>query len=585
MRTYFLHLRKKVLFFAAAYLTVMISISDANSSPLNALCGSAAGLIISQATLAYTQNHNLCFTGTPANLDVSSTTGPWTWQCLGNNGGKTLNCSTALSSAPACGSANGSSFSKAPSTNLCSSGSPSLVTGSGPWGWVCGEVFGTQPVLCSAQSTAATPAARAWDFTNSLGINAHMGSTNTHYGNLNQTVTDLLFLQANIGSSNIGFNHMRTSVLYPSMVNALTPLNITFLLPPNQNGIINPVFSQPMFDTFSNVIEGLEGVNEPDVINTVNGIFFSGFQYGSQTGNIAADIYQYALSGLVKSDPTLSSIPVYNYSLGFSNDSSSTPVMNGYANISNIHAYPPKGGSPYLSILPQVSQVVNMPGKPRVLSEIGYPTIPVYGSIDFNSSIAPALVNEVSEDVQAKYSLSALFDNFNAGIKKTFLYELYDDGGPETNSCDNANTNKEHHFGLFRCDWSPKPLAVALKNLLSILADTNANAGTFTPQHLSFSITQTSSDPNMNANVFNTLLQNTDGTYYLVLWAEPAIWNPTIAQEIPVVTPNTVTLTFKAAKKFTIYDPMIGTAPINQFSAATQLSVQVYDHPIIIALN
>ena len=585
MKTYNLQLRKKILCLATALLALTNSAYGATAMPLNAECGVAAGLVISQNTLAVTQSYSLCSTGTPANLNISSTNGPWTWQCVGNNGGQTQNCSTALSSAPACGSANNASLSSAPNAKLCSSGAATLVTGNGPWGWVCGQVFGASPVICSAQSTAATPAGRSWDFTNSLGINTHMGSTTTHYGNQTQTVADIQFLQAINGSSHIGFNHRRDTVQFYNLVQLLTQSNITSLLAPDQAGQLNPASSQSMFDQYASNIEGIEGANEPDHIITVNGLYASGFEYGAQTGIPAAITYQQVLYNLLKSDPLLSNIPVYNFALGFSNDANTTGNMSAYAEISNVHAYPAKGGSPYLSILSQSSLVVNMPGKPMVLSETGYPTIPPGGSINFNSPIAPTLINEVTEDVQAKYSLSTLFDAFNAGFKKTFLYELYDDGGPDPNSCDNANTSKEYHLGLFRCDLSPKPLAIALQNLVNILADTNANARTFTPQSLAFSLTQTSSDPNMNANAFNTLLQNAAGTYFLVLWAEPVLWNPTTAQETSVSTPNTVTVKLNAAKNFTVYDPMVGMTPINQTSGATQLSVQVYDHPIIIALN
>ena len=584
MRAFFLLLQKKVTLMVVASLAAAFSTCVANAWPLNAICGSASGLVVSQATLVSTQSYSLCLAGTPSNVNISSSNASWTWQCLGNNGGQTQSCSTVAVSTPACGSANGSSFSKAPSTNLCSRGMPSTVTGSGPWGWACGGVLGYPPVLCSAGNSAPTPAGRSWDFTKTLGINTHMGSSNTHYGSLSQTMADIIFLQKFNGGAHIGFNHMRTSVIYPSLVLFSSLMNITFLMPTTEPNLQNPALNQATLDQFAYAIEGLEGANEPDHIVTVNGLFSSGFVYGGQTGIPAAVAYQQVLYNLVKSDPLLSSIPVYNFSLG-NNEANISGNMSAYANISNIHVYPTKGGSPYLSLMPQVSQVNNLPGKPVVISEIGYPTIPPNGNINLNSSIAPALVNEVNEDVQAKYTLSALFDSFNAGFKNIFLYELYDDGGPEINSCDNANTSKEFHFGLFRCDWSPKPLAVALQNLVNILADTNTNAKTFTPKPLAFSLTQTSSDPNMNVNVFNTLLQNAAGTYYLVLWAEPVLWNPTNAKETLVTAPNTVTVTLKTAKTFTVYDPMIGKAPINQVSSATQLALQVYDHPIIVALN
>jgi hypothetical protein len=51
-----------------------------------------------------------------------------------------------------CGSSNGATFSSAPTSGLCSTGTPSIVSGTGPWNWSCtGAKGGTTP-SCSAQS-------------------------------------------------------------------------------------------------------------------------------------------------------------------------------------------------------------------------------------------------------------------------------------------------------------------------------------------------------------------------------------------------------------------------------------------------
>ena len=57
----------------------------------------------------------------------------------------------------ACGSANGVSVATAPSTNLCSEGTPSSVNGFGPWDWKCQGSPNTTAVSCSAPKTI-TPA-------------------------------------------------------------------------------------------------------------------------------------------------------------------------------------------------------------------------------------------------------------------------------------------------------------------------------------------------------------------------------------------------------------------------------------------
>jgi hypothetical protein len=56
-----------------------------------------------------------------------------------------------------CGSANGTTVSTAPSTNLCSTGIASAVSGSGPWTWTCAGIHGGTTANCSANKTSSTP--------------------------------------------------------------------------------------------------------------------------------------------------------------------------------------------------------------------------------------------------------------------------------------------------------------------------------------------------------------------------------------------------------------------------------------------
>ena len=49
-----------------------------------------------------------------------------------------------------CGPADGGTFPSAPTTNLCSAGTPSAVTGSGPWTWTCEGLNGGSDASCSA---------------------------------------------------------------------------------------------------------------------------------------------------------------------------------------------------------------------------------------------------------------------------------------------------------------------------------------------------------------------------------------------------------------------------------------------------
>ncbi|MCX6721666.1 MAG: discoidin domain-containing protein, partial [Candidatus Staskawiczbacteria bacterium] len=121
--------------------------------PTNGVCGTANGQAFSSAPIT-----NLCSVGSVYNFSGS---GPWTWTCLGVGMGPTLsaNCSTVNPAVNGvCGSANGGLFIGAPTTNLCSTGTASIVSGAGPWTWSClGSGTGATTASCSTYTSTAPP--------------------------------------------------------------------------------------------------------------------------------------------------------------------------------------------------------------------------------------------------------------------------------------------------------------------------------------------------------------------------------------------------------------------------------------------
>ena len=128
--------------------------------PLNGGCGSANGTSQSNAPTS-----GLCSSGTAS---VVSGTGPWNWSCVGSNGGSTASCSAPVSVMGVngvCGPANGTSQSRAPTSGLCSSGTASVFSGTGPWNWSCVGSNGGSTASCSAPVSA-------------MGVNGVCGSAN-----------------------------------------------------------------------------------------------------------------------------------------------------------------------------------------------------------------------------------------------------------------------------------------------------------------------------------------------------------------------------------------------------------------------
>jgi outer membrane protein OmpA-like peptidoglycan-associated protein len=76
--------------------------------------------------------------------------GPWSWDCVGSGEGTTVNCIAPALREGACGSANKAGTPSMPTANLCASGMPSAVTGTGPWNWSCEGENGGASAKCSA---------------------------------------------------------------------------------------------------------------------------------------------------------------------------------------------------------------------------------------------------------------------------------------------------------------------------------------------------------------------------------------------------------------------------------------------------
>ncbi|MFA5013053.1 MAG: polysaccharide deacetylase family protein [Candidatus Paceibacterota bacterium] len=134
----------------------LISITVKKNSPTakNGVCGSSNG-----QTFTSKPSTNLCSYGNASSVSGS---GPWNWTCAGTNGGNNISCSANKTATPTpvngeCGSSDGNTFSAKPTTNLCAKGTASTVSGSGPWNWTCAGTNGGSTDSCSANKTA-TPA-------------------------------------------------------------------------------------------------------------------------------------------------------------------------------------------------------------------------------------------------------------------------------------------------------------------------------------------------------------------------------------------------------------------------------------------
>ena len=382
----------------------------------------------------------------------------------------------------------------------------------------------------------------ASSFISSLGVNVHMNFTGTPYQNVSAVQNSMNYL----GLTNMRDLGVQHNSVYDTLANA--GYHFDFLVP---GGAVNLGADMQWFDSFATAHPGsivaLEGPNE------VNNWPVS---YNGLTGYSAAVAVQNALFKAVNADPKLSNIPVVNLSMGVDNSAAYAPLGNlsAAADYGNVHLYTPYGAQPgatfqhYLSI-----GQTDTPGLPMRITETGYRTDPTNAS-------------GVDEATQAKLTVNMLMDSAKFGISATYLYQLVDHSSTD-------------HWGLFRNDWSAKPAAVAIHDMTQILSTDPASI-IRTPTAPGYTLS------GANSNDSSLVFHEKGGTYDIVVWSEPKIWNSSTHTEV-AAAPHAVTINLsQAVGGYSIYDPLTGTAAVSTSNTQTQqITLNVTDHPLIVELH
>lgn len=418
----------------------------------------------------------------------------------------------------------------------------------------------TTAVLLSALACASTAhagdAVRAMPadaFIDTLGVGIHLTYMDTAYADVRNVYDDLKWL---------GIHHVRD---YPpgdkppfSTYVFLAQLGIKF------NVLTNPDFAWSigaaarLNAAVPGSVAAFEGSNEIDNWPV---------SYRGLTGAAAGLAQQREIYERVRATPQLAGVPVYDLT-GF--DTKKVESRAGSANYANQHVYPQNGEQPTYNSngdrwMPSAIDAVKKYPLPMVITEFGYFSMPQSGWYMIG----------VDEPTQAKGILNGYMDAAAAGVKRTYVYELLDQ------KPDPQNRSGEMHFGLFRIDNSPKPVAHAIRNLTSILnagksrrANAAAARGT---------LAYTLSDMPVSAN--SLLLRKKDGRFVLALWNETPIWDRAIGK--PVVSPPArVGIDFGSkASRVDLYDPLVSATPSASHRGVNQLSVDVPDHVILLEVT
>jgi hypothetical protein len=466
----------------------------------------------------------------------------------------TVNTGSAGEPAPvngACGPANGTISTVAPSAGFCSAGTASAVTGTGPWTWQCTGSNGGSTSSCTVLNPAPEGTST---FLQNLGINTHLGYGNTpYYGQPQNVISALRYLGINtIRDQPPGYSHDPTTT---DTNDAVAAAGVQFDALVVGNGAVDVTDTIAGVAAFEQAYPGsIAAIEGPNEINAWP------ITYEGTTDTYAAGVQvTQDLWTAVQSNPALEAVPVYALTLSYG----ITGVAAGeeqlgdlapYVTYGNAHVYASNSNvweqnmPHWLPILEQ-----DTPGSPAVITETGYTTTPSY-------------VDELSA---AKYNLNTVFENALNGIVRTYLYELVDEHSSAT------DTNVEDHYGEFHNDWTPKTGATAIHNVTTILQ--SAGSGTASTR-LSYSVSGLPATG-------HTFLLGSGTAFDLAVWIDATVYNPTNGTDIvPPAYPVTVNLgaTFS---NVAVYDPMIGTTPIATYSNVSTLSISVIDHPLIVQVN
>jgi hypothetical protein len=333
----------------------------------------------------------------------------------------------------------------------------------------------------------------AGKFVDSMGINVHLSYRSTGYGQTAR-ITGLL--------DQLGIMHLRDGVT-PGQDDvcrvdrslAAKGFRFTYITQPNPAAATLEQWAA----CAGPALEAFEGLNEFDISHP----------QGVADWATVVRSSQQQLYRAVKGSALLARTPVIGPSLTSEAAFRAVGDVSHDMDVGNMHDYftfrQPEttgwgdGGYGSLAFNLRLAQFAAS-AKPIEATETGYGTDRSDHAVD--------------EATQAIYLPRLLLTQFAAGVVRTFIYELIDEGGPPF-----------AHYGIVSDTLVPKPAYTALSSLVGVLRDSNA---AFSPKTLRYTIDGADQD------VHHLLLQKRDGRFILAVWLGTASCDPDTHAARPV---------------------------------------------------
>lgn len=418
------------------------------------------------------------------------------------------------------------------------------------------------------ESTFLFPTNTTGAFLDSIGVNIHLSFFDSVYANYPFVLREL---------ASLGLHHVRDGA-NPSDLNELqtaawrqlrthgTRVNVV-LDPRYAVKIVTPQSVSALLSAGGGSVESIEGPNELDVSGLPD--------WPTVDRKYQQSIWESRRSlGLSRANLSL-----IGPSMAFASNGGKVGDISAYADFGNLHPYP--GGHQPSVIFPEPGSLRAFFDDRLAQAAVMYGTLPIYVTETgwHNCFGEQKDTPATSLEATARYVPRLFLENFNHGIRRTYLYELID------RSADPRQTDHEFHWGLVQNDGTEKPAFRTLQTLIALVdgatgmpVDTSVQAAA-TPASFRYRIESTSSA------LHSTALRAPDGSLLLLLWQEVASYSIAEQRDIDVPTlPVRVSLD-RAAPSARLFDVSRGTQPLQQWTAATTFELQVPDHVLILRIS
>lgn len=413
-------------------------------------------------------------------------------------------------------------------------------------------------------------AKRTTDFLNTIGVNTHISQG---YGTAAENLTALQYFGARIMRDNIGttgsvagdaglvtaYKQVAAGGVKLCLVAMGTPVNI-----PNYIRDVKNIAT-----AYPGMLLACEGFNEPNnQLPTYQGVTCVNGGNFAPCINAMNDLYS-----AIRAEPTLNASLVYDLSETNGNGQPQLAdiVYNGvrHADVANEHCYPRNGGQQWGPAVNTTDNGVGFWsfGYPTIATQLVAATIPGTQT-EFGWYTANDSAEGVSQRAQSLLTMNTYLGNFQHGLVSSFYYTILDEP--------TAQDIAEQNYGVFFVNNTPKPTATHMHNLTTILADNAANAATFTPGALAYTLS------GMPALGRNMLMQKAGGALQVVLWNDAVVYTASTNTDV-FPAASTVTVALGATYgTVNVYDPTVGTAATRTLSNVSSLTVSLVEHPMIV---